>query len=197
MVSRHKFSLLKIVLIASIPLGLVGCQSDMMPTAPTVDTPTESAQMSQTLRFSLLPSHLQKRVDASSSKIKTKDMGVWGGQISIVHQKTRATFIVPPKALDQRTEISMQVHGSGPSAVVEFGPEGLYFNTPALLALTFSSEGIDPDTLGGYLLEDDGTYTPVKHRVIVKNNRITILMTIPHFSEYTGNDDYGAEVDVD
>ena len=82
----------------------------------------------------------------------------------------------------------MQVHGSGPSSVVEFGPDGLHFNRPCVLSITFSSKGVDPATLGGYLINEDGTLTPLEYRITEKKRTITIEIQIEHFSTYTGDD---------
>ena len=183
-------------------LGLIGCHSGQMPNAPDLSSDgVEASPQSVTpsFRIALTPFALHKTTgDQTASPIKTKRIGILGGLINIVHEKTKATFMVPPLALNQRTDISMQVHGSGASSVVEFGPDGLEFNKPALLALTFSAEDVDPESLGGYLVEADGTYTPVGHRIIVKANTITLLIKIAHFSEYTGNDgDESAYDDLD
>jgi hypothetical protein len=186
-----KFKSIRNGLLAIGFLGLLGCHSGQMPNAPDLSaetSATSSQSVAPSFRIALTPFALHKTVgEQTSSPTKTKRIGILGGLINIVHEKTKATFMVPPMALNQRTDISMQIHGSGASAIVEFGPDGLVFNKPALLALTFSAEDVDPESLGGYLVEEDGTYTPVGHRIIVKNNTITILIKIAHFSEYTGD----------
>jgi len=91
----------------------------------------------------------------------------------------------------------MQVFGSGPSAVVEFGPSGLHFNKACILSITFSSEGVDPSTLGGYLINEDGTTTEVPYRVIKRKRTITIKIQIEHFSTYTGDDGENANSEED
>lgn len=187
------------VFVAISFLGLIACHSGQLPNGPDLssDTP-ETISIPSTLRIALMPFALRKSAgDPTSSKIKTKRIGQKGGLISITHEKTKATFLVPNRALDEKTEISMQLHGSGISTIVEFGPDGLHFNKSALLALTFSAEGVDPETLGGYLLGEDGSGIPIRHRVIVKNNRITVLMRIAHFSEYFIDDNEEVEEDFD
>ncbi|MBT5831372.1 MAG: hypothetical protein HOH77_14385 [Candidatus Latescibacteria bacterium] len=185
-------------LIAISFLSLIACHSGQFPNAPDLSAdPPEAHSSPSTLRIALTPFTLRKSAgEQTSSKVKTKRIGIKGGQISIVHEKTKARFIVPRDALDEKTKISMQLHGSGTSTVVEFGPDGLHFDKPALLALTFSAEGVDPEILGGYLLGEDGSGTPIRHRVIVKNNRITVLMHIAHFSEYFIDDNEEVEEDL-
>jgi hypothetical protein len=188
-------------------LGLIGCHSGQMPNAPDL-SPDNSEILSHSntpsLRIALMPFALRKSAgEQTSSKIKTKRIGASGDQITITHEKTQAKFRVPKDALDERVEISMQIKGSGASAIVKFGPDGLHFNKPARLALTFSSEGIDPENLGGYLIEEDGTHTPVPYRINVQNNRITLLIQIAHFSTYSGDggeesgDEWWDEIDED
>ena len=198
----NKFKSIRNGLLVVGCLGLIGCHAGQMPNAPDLShAPTETPAYATTpsFRIALTPFALHKTTgEQTSSPIKTQRIGILGGLINIVHEKTKATFMVPPMALDKKTDISMQVHGSGATAIVEFGPDGLEFNKPALLALTFSSEDVDPESLGGFLVEKDGSYTPVGHRIIVKNNTITLLIKIAHFSEYTGNDgDESAYDDID
>ena len=81
----------------------------------------------------------------------------------------------------------MQLHGSGASTIVEFGPDGTEFDGPAQLALTFSSQDVELSTLGGYLVEEDGSYTEVGYSIKVNNKTITISINVSHFSEYTGD----------
>lgn len=181
-------------LIAVPLLALViSCGTANLPTAPASpieqQTPSTGETVPSTFRLSMMALPRTKTVgDQNSSEIETKTIGFWGGTIEIIHRQTKATFVVPPTALEQKTEISMQIHGEGPSAIIEFGPDGLAFRRPALLAISFPSEGVDPETLGGYLIEEGGTHQPVPHRILVGPQRITVVMAIAHFSEYSGND---------
>ena len=100
--------------------------------------------------------------------------------------------------------ITIQVHGSGPSSSVEFGPSGLHFNRPCVLSTTFPSEGVDPSQLGGYLLSDDGPITAVPHKIIVRKRTITVQLKIAHFSTYgygdngeSGNSDSDEDGETD
>ena len=184
-------------------VALIGCSSGQLPTAPdnTDVSPASriaTEQPTSAIRIAFTPPALSKSArPQTSSPIRTKRIGTRGGKISIDHEKTRAQFTVPRRALDKTTAISMQVHGSGPSSVVEFGPSPLYFNRPCTLSITFSSKGIDPSTLGGYLITEDGTTTEVPHRIIVTKLTITIQIQIAHFSQYTGDDGESAYSDDD
>lgn len=174
-------------------MGLIGCSSGPLPTAPdSADVPLLSGiateQPASAIRIAFTPPALGKSArPQTSSPIHTKRIGPQGGQITIAHEKTRTQFTVPSRALDKKTAISMQVKGSGPSSVVEFGPGGLHFNRPCTLSITFSSKGIDPNTLGGYLINKNGTITKVPHRIIQNKHTITIEIQVAHFSTYTGD----------
>lgn len=182
--ATYLFSLLVLV-------SFVGCSSDhvLIGPDPQLETDLVSEQPASAIRIAFVPPALGKPTGAqTSSRIRKKRIGRTGGQLTINHEKTRAKFQVPRHALDKPTLITMQVHGSGPSAMVEFGPSGLHFNRPSSLSITFSSEGIDPETLGGYLLNDDGTTTQVPYKITVRKHTLTIRIQIEHFSTYTGDD---------
>lgn len=179
----------------------MGCQAGQMPNAPELppgNTATVSQVQSPSLRIALIPFALRKSAgEQTSSKVKTKIIGQRGGRLTLTHEKTHTQFVVLPRALDANTNISMQIHGSGPSSIIEFGPDGTQFNLPCLLSITFPADGIDPASLGGYLLQEEGPGTPIQHRIFVKNNRITVVMLIRHFSEYYVDDNEPPEEDLD
>ena len=111
-----------------------------------------------------------------------------GGRISLLSNKTFATFRVPPRALEKDTRISMRMLGAGPGVVIRFGPSGLEFRKPCTLTITFPKDGVDVDDLGGYLIEKDGTATPVPCRVTVIGRHVIVTMWISHFSDYAPGD---------
>jgi hypothetical protein len=173
-------------------IGLIGCDSGLLPGAPDLSSDISATGSmgapAASLRLAVSPFSLQKSAGAkSASKIKTRRIGERGGRIGIVHENTRAIFEVPRGALEQSVDIRMQLKGSGASTVVEFGPDGLQFAQAAILALTFSTESIDPENLGGYLVEADGQYTPVPYSTLIQDDRVTLFIEVMHFSEYTGD----------
>ena len=102
--------------------------------------------------------------------------------------QTLARFVVPENALEQDTRIRMEVIGEGASALVRFGPSGLRFLRPATLSVSFPADGVDIDGLGGYLIDENGAATPVPFTVEVHGNRITVSISIAHFSLYSPSD---------
>ncbi len=172
----------------------VGCHSAQLPNAPELSPPDEQTTdvaiaKSAPLRIALKPFALSKPTGKqTASSIVEKTIDSSGGKMTIAHEKTLTDFVVPNKALDQPVVISMQILGSGPSAVVELGPDGLHFDRPSILAITFPNKDVDPDDLGGYLVHEDGSVTPVPYKILVKRNRITIIMLVSHFSQY-GSDE--------
>lgn len=111
-----------------------------------------------------------------------------GGRITLLNEKTFATFRVPSRALKEDTRISMRMLGSGPGVVIRFGPSGLEFRRACTLKISFPKEGVDVEDLGGYLIEKDGTATPVPCRVTVSGRYVVVTMWISHFSDYAPGD---------
>jgi hypothetical protein len=100
-----------------------------------------------------------------------------GGVITITEG---VYLIVPPEALDEDTMISAEASVKGKRVCFEFGPEGLTFNKPAKLGMTWDtvilllSNGVYDFMLYG---EDGSQITPrITERGIVYN--------IEHFSLY-------------
>jgi hypothetical protein len=112
-----------------------------------------------------------------------------GGRITILSGQTQDGFEVPRKALKKDTRISMEVIGEGPSTVVRFGPSGLQFLKTCTLSITFPKDGVDPKSLGGYVVKENGKTTPVPYTVKVHGKWITVRISVPHFSVYEGDDD--------
>jgi len=174
--------------------GLIGCSSGLMPSGPAMEAP--DAPLSATpkaptasMRLAISPLALSKPAGQRySSPVVRKKIDASGGRLAIAHKTTLAEFSVPAGALEESTVISMQIEGQGPAAVVEFGPSGLHFLHAATLSISFPSDGVDAESLGGYLLEEDGSATPVPYKIIVRGNRIWVIIQIDHFSQY-GSDD--------
>ena len=174
--------------------GLIGCSSGLMPSGPTMDAPDAPLSAipqapTASMRLAISPLALSKPAgQRSSSPVVRKKIDATGGKLAIAHKTTLAEFSVPAGALKESTVISMQIEGQGPAAIVEFGPSGLDFLNPATLTISFPAKGVDVESLGGYLLEEDGSATPVPYKIIVRGNRIWVIIQIDHFSQY-GTDD--------
>lgn len=185
-----------------LSLVLAGCSSSQFPAAPNpavrgTQPPLSGAVLALPgvqpitpgVSFALSPSPRSK---PTASRRPLVDEGLVrarkGGQLTVESGHTLARFTVPANALEQDTRIRMEVIGEGASTLVRFGPSGLQFLKPATLALSFPAEGMDIDGLGGYLIDENGAATPVPFRVEVRGNRITVSLSISHFSLYSPSD---------
>ena len=186
--------------IVFLALLVVGCSPENFPTGsapPVADSMVESeVTPGGGVSFSLSQLSLAKRTTDNASKIKKKRIGPKGGRISIKHSNTDVNFSVPRGALKSPVKISMQVLGGGPASIVHFEPHGLHFLKPARLRITFPSEGVNIRALGGYLLSETEGPTPVPHKIVIGDGEITVIIMVPHFSEYSpgdGDEDYSDE----
>ncbi len=189
-------------LLVPLALGFTGCTPGDLPTA----SGPADLEMETVLRtppagssadigvpggaaISLSPRSLTKPALGAKSQVQEKKISAKkGGRIALLNGKTFATFSVPPRALKKDTRISMRMLGSGPGVVIRFGPSGLEFRKACTLQITFPKEDVDVEDPGGYLIEKDGTATPVPCRVTVKGRYVVVTMWISHFSDYAPGD---------
>ena len=175
--------------------GLAGCSPGALPTAsvdPT-DQAFESGQTPVAFRLphgagiALVPLAAAKPAGERDSRVVEKTIGSRGGQLVSKERESRVEFLVPPRALEARTTIRMEVTGQGAATVVRFAPSGLAFRIPCVLTISLPAGDLDPECLGGYLITEDGA-EPVPCAVRVKGRRIYISMRISHFSLYSPSD---------
>ena len=189
-------------LLASLALVVSGCTPGDLPTASgpsaqgteivVVAPPAGSATgigVPSGAAISLSSQALSKPVLGAKLLVREKLISAsTGGRITLLNGKTFATFSVPRRALKEDTSISMRMLGSGPGVVIRFGPSGLEFRKACTLTITFPRAGVDVKDLGGYLIEKDGTATPVPCRVTVVGRYVVVTMWISHFSDYAPGD---------
>lgn len=188
--------------LPALVIWLSGCSSEHLPMAPTPPeespqavAPVQNRAVSQAVQnpgkftISISPFRLAKTAGEQKTKSKEKLIRARrGGSIVILNGRTLVTFWVPGGALDEDTRIGMEVIGEGPATSVRFWPPGTYFNEPSILTITFPAEGVDPETLGGYVVTDENGTHPVRSEVKVRGKWITVTIWIPHFSQVSPPD---------
>lgn len=179
--------------LSGLLLILTGCSSRQFPASPrpvTGDVPVRQERpVYADVGFSLLARPLTKPTGGAGARVEERLISARrGGQIAVSSGQTLARFSVPDRALEQDTVIRMAVYGEGPATLVRFAPSGLRFLKNASLAVSFPSEGVDVASLGGYLIDANGSATPVPCTVEVRGGRIIVEMSIAHFSIYSPSD---------
>ncbi|MDA0748057.1 MAG: hypothetical protein O2954_16160 [bacterium] len=190
------------LVFSALILWFSGCSQADLPTASSGPSATPDAVRTNPriaagpsqhipggFGISLVPPHLAKRAEQRTFESTEQRVSARrGGFLAVASGQTFSWFHVPPRALEETTTIQMTLVGEGPYAQIHFGPEGLQFLRACTLSITFPSEGIDPETLGGYLIEENGESVPVEHKVRVHGRWITVTMAIHHFSIYSPGD---------
>jgi hypothetical protein len=95
----------------------------------------------------------------------------------------RFTLVFSPNALDEDTEITIEVINDG-TLGVELGPHGIQFNQPVVLEMdltgtTAEGEGDAASTL--WFNEDQGWWEAMPH---LNGNEDRLKTTLEHFSKY-------------
>ncbi len=184
---RHLCGPVLVILVAY----LAGCSTGNPPTAtspsdgaPEVLAPGIRLPAGAAIAISARP--LTK--PAGTPQVKEKGIGPRGGRLTVINGRSLVHFKVPRGALVQDKLIRMEVTGSGPSTQVRLGPAGLQFPKSCTLVITFSRGDTDPEDLGGYLIGEDGTATPVSSTVQVLGDWVIVKFAIDHFSIYAPDD---------
>jgi hypothetical protein len=163
------------LLVLVVCLVLVYCGDG--PTAPPVAQTTPDASL---LGGLLRPLGLLQCSDLPYAST-TQTIGPLGGRISAGPH----TLVIPPGALDEPTTITMtQPTGDGVNAV-RFAPEGLQFERPAALTMSYSN-----CNLLGRLLPKRIAYTTERLQILyyllsldnIFSKRVT--GRVDHFSDY-------------
>ena len=133
---------------------------------------------------------LTKPAGSQKPVVVEQRIGPRGGLIAAWarDRKTQVWFRVPRGALEKKTTIRMEVIGGGPSVLVKFGPSGLTFLKPCTLSIVLDREDVDPEELGGYLIEKNGKATEVPYSVVVRGRWVIVEISIQHFSIYSPGD---------
>ena len=194
---RHLHVLGLFILIAC----LAGCSPGGFPTAPgpadeeaevagssAPETAPPAIQIPEGAGVAISRLPLTKPAKIQTPLVTEKRIGPRGGRLTILNGSTLVYFKVPKGALKGYELIRMEVIGEGPSVLIRFGPSGLHFLKDCTLSITFPKEGVDPEDLGGYLIEKNGNATPVPYTVKVRKNSITVKLSISHFSIYSPDD---------
>jgi|GEM_PF-2481093 hypothetical protein len=179
---------------------VAGCSNSDFATGPAQpdDSPpllsqsnvaTQSGAIHGGFGISKSPPSLAKRAGSQKhSKTAKKIRARKGGRLNLRNGRTLASFGIPRGALEEDTRISMELIGEGASVLVKFGPEGLEFLKACELTLTFPGEGVDPSTIGGYYIQENGEAIPIHREVTQVGKWIVVKMSIHHFSIYSPGD---------
>jgi hypothetical protein len=106
-----------------------------------------------------------------------------GGVIS----NGRVTLEFPPYALDEDTEISIEMETDG-TLGVELGPHGIQFNRPVTMKMDLTgttAEGLAEASGTLWFNEDQGWWETMPKAETSDPNALTA--TLEHFSKYQGN----------
>jgi len=176
---------------------LIGCQADSLnaPAAPDAGIQTQSImhdEIGQSSTSSLIGDliggvgGLLRRVLGIVTGLVTPSNG---GTLDLLHSR----FVVPPNAVTRTTRIAWVLRAETPDGlpgalnrVYDFGPEGLVFQVPGTLYVSFGDAGLgnnNPNLYTFYYFnEATQNWEPQPTAVDVGNNRFVV--TLQHFSRY-------------
>jgi len=171
------------ILVASVALLLPGCSSERSRNELSSPAPSSDEQFYRVLEPAgdVAPQARSARAVEVLEEIGTKVEFFQGQKGGVIHLG-RLTLTVPPGALRGPQNIRMDVLGNGYVETNLF-PEGLTFETPALLEMNLRGTDFDGgdatiywyDPAAGAWIDLHGTYDPKTHKVSAE---------IPHFSSY-------------
>jgi len=166
---------IRVLMVALVVCVIASC-SDRAPTAPAPVPAPDASLIGDLLR----PTGLLQCSALPAASV-TQTIGPEGGSITVGPHVLR----IPAGALDQPTTITASLDNNRGVNGIRFAPEGLQFDTPAYLTMSYAN-----CNLLGKLLPKRIAYTSdlldIVEYLLSVDNLFTKKVTgrIPHFSEY-------------
>jgi hypothetical protein len=176
---RHAFTAL---LLGAASLGLVSCGEPTI-TSPSAASAGPNANVVAAQRIqggALLGQHGQISCAPLPPAVDVEWIGPAGGTLHVGPH----TFTVPAGALDHWVAITAYAP-SGNSNRVRFFPEGLQFNTPASLTISYANCQIPPGQLRKLVAYVDANLNVLSYLNSTEDRSAqTVTGNVQHFSDY-------------
>ncbi|HEV8400862.1 MAG TPA: hypothetical protein VGQ18_13610 [Gemmatimonadales bacterium] len=166
---------IRVLMVALVVCVIASC-SDRAPTAP-VSAPAPNASLLGDL---LKPTGLLQCSALPAASV-TQTIGSAGGTITVGPHTLR----IPAGALDQPTTITASLDNNRGVNGIRFAPEGLKFDTPAYLTMSYANCNVLGSLLPKRIAYTSDLLDIVEYLLSI-DNLFTKKVTgrVPHFSEY-------------
>ena len=168
-------------LLAALVLVCLFSPSCGEPTSPRTSTPSTNLDQPEALIGSLVEPTGLLQCSALPYARTTRTIGKEGGTISAGPH----TLVIPPAALSQPTAITMTVPTGLSVNAVEFWPEGLQFQRPVALQMSYSNCNLLGILLPKRIAYVDDDFNVLEYLLSLDNlwaKRVTAK--VDHFSDY-------------